>query len=295
MSLTKILNKLKSNKEINYNKYLRTLKNLSELEIIKHSYDLQVGSYIKKFLREKKNYIQYTNELSQVINSNFKNFKTMIDCGCGEMTISYLIIKRLLSIKKIFLCDVSLNRMVEGKKFLNGKFNKNLSKKLNFFCAGLDKIPLKDNSIDLIFTHHALEPNKETAPNIIKELYRISKKGVIFCEPDFTTASREQKRRMKKNNYVQNIPGILKKLDIKFKRVKLKNTIVETNRGTCFIIYKKTKSKNDDKFVDPFFKQKIKKIKNYYFSSYLNQIFFSFKDIAIFEFDKPTILSKKNI
>ena len=295
MSLTKILYKLKLNKDINYTQYLRSLKNLSELDIIRHSYDLQTGSYLKRFFAREKKYIQYTNEISQVINSNFKNFRTMIDCGCGEMTVSYLIIKRLISVKKFFLCDISLNRMMEGKKFLRKKLNKTLTNKLNFFCTSLDKIPFKDNSIDLIFTSHALEPNKIKSINIIKELYRISKKGLIFCEPDYTTASREQKKRMKKNNYVQNIPGILRKLDFKFTRIKLKNSLTKTNQTTCFIIHKQKKIKNNHQFVDPFFKQKIKKIKNYYFSNYLNQIFFIYKDIVMFDFDKPTILSKKNL
>ena len=51
MNLSKVITNLKNKKNVNYNKYLRSIGSLDEIEIIKHSYDLQAGSYIKFFLQ----------------------------------------------------------------------------------------------------------------------------------------------------------------------------------------------------------------------------------------------------
>ena len=76
------------------------------------------------------------------------------------MNLSYFFINKLLQIKNFFLFDISLNRVVTGKRFLRKNLEKKNFKKLNFFCSSLDKIPLMDNSVDLVFTNHAIEPNK---------------------------------------------------------------------------------------------------------------------------------------
>lgn len=238
MNLSKVLLDIKKKKNLNYNKYLRTISNLEEDEIIKHSYDLQTGTYIKSYLNNKKKYKLFIDEITEIIKKNFVNCKTFIDCGCGEMTISYSLIKKLTEIKKFYLFDISINRMNIGKKFLIKKLNKKKVKLINFFCCNLDSIPLKSNSIDLVFTHHALEPNKKNSKQIIKQLFRICNYGMILNEPDYTSSSQLQKKWMKKNNYVLNIPKILNDLKINFKKVKIKNSLSKKNQTTSFIIFK---------------------------------------------------------
>ena len=61
---------------------------------------------------------------------------------------------------------------------------------------------------------------------------------------------------MIKNNYVKNIPKILKQLGIKFKRVEIQNSIGTLNKTTSFIIFKKKNKSNKIEFVDPFYKKK---------------------------------------
>ena len=118
MNFTKIIKYLKSNKKVNYNRYLRKRKILDELNIIKYSYDLQTGTYLKFLKKNKKKEQIYTDEIANIINKNFKNLDTFIDCGAGEMNLSYFFINKLLQIKNFFLFDISLNRVVTGKRFL---------------------------------------------------------------------------------------------------------------------------------------------------------------------------------
>ena len=291
MNLSKVIKKIKNKKDINYNKYLRSIGGLDEIEVIKHSYDLQAGSYIKFFLKNKNLENRYCDEIADIIKKNFGKFESFLDCGCGEMTVSYSIIERLNFIKKFLLFDISLNRMVLGKNFLKKNLKKNSFKKTNFFCSSLESIPLNNNSINLVFTNHAIEPNKDNAKNIIRELYRITNYGLILNEPDYTSASKEQKKRMIKNNFVKNIPKILKQLKINYKTVKIKNSIRTLNKTTSFIIFKKKNKKNTIEFIDPFYKKKIIGKKYFYFSYILKQVYFIFKDIPIFDFEKPTIIN----
>ena len=63
MNLSKVIINLKDKKNVNYNKYLRATGILEELEVIKHSYDLQAGSYVRFFLNNKERENKYCKRL----------------------------------------------------------------------------------------------------------------------------------------------------------------------------------------------------------------------------------------
>jgi ubiquinone/menaquinone biosynthesis C-methylase UbiE len=82
--------------------------------------------------------------------------------------------KNIKTSNKVFYAnDYSFNRIFLGKKFLN---KKKLSINLTCFANDSIKIPLPDNSIDIITSVHAIEPNKDDANQILMELWRIAKK-----------------------------------------------------------------------------------------------------------------------
>ena len=83
-------------------------KTFSNSEIIKLEYDIQSASYIKFFKNlNKKKEINVYPPLIKAINGNFKNVKTILDFGCGELTTSLYIFKNLKhKIKKKFTNDI---------------------------------------------------------------------------------------------------------------------------------------------------------------------------------------------
>ena len=178
-----ILKKLFSNK-VNINQYLRKKTNLSEKDIIKLSYDIQSGSYIKSY---NYNYAKSKRVLNSVIKEiNSTNYKTLMDFGCGELTNFYTLMRNIKTKSKVFICyDLSFSRILVGKNFLKKKI-KIQKKKIQLKCFSNNsiKIPLPDNSIDLVTSCHSLEPNKTNANKILKELWRISKKKLILLEPN---------------------------------------------------------------------------------------------------------------
>ena len=171
-------------------------KTFSNREIIKLAYDIQSGSYIKffkKLTREKKVNVYFP--LIKAINDNFKNVKTILDFGCGELTTSAYIFKNLNhKIKKYYANDVSFNRLLVGSNELKKKLTKKNYNKFKIFCNSDNNLPFKDKSIDLVLTVHALEPNNQYKYKIFNELLRVSKLGIILMEPHYEISDVKQKK-----------------------------------------------------------------------------------------------------
>jgi len=126
----------------------------------------------------------------------FGNVKTVLDVGCGTgRRIPYL--KKKLSNISFQGVDVSKTRIERGKK----KFNN-----IKLFVSPADKLPFKDNSIDIIYTHHSLEQMPYTIEKVIKEFNRVCKKGIIIFEPFYELQNKAGKMHNYVNDYVRNIP-----------------------------------------------------------------------------------------
>ena len=129
--------KLKT-KNINYRKYLIKKTKLRISTITRLSYDLQSGNYIKNYKILKRNKKNYKIFLKNIKNLNekikLKNIKTILDFGTGEgIKLPYLL-RFNKSVKKIYACDISFNRLYYAKVFLKRRLNKREMSKLSLFC-----------------------------------------------------------------------------------------------------------------------------------------------------------------
>ena len=188
------------------------------------SYDFQSGEYIKNLYHDKDFKINYCQSLADRINS-FENCNSILEIGVGEAT-TLGVLKGQLKKEYDFFggFDISWSRLNFGHNFLKdiGCFNDSL------FCADLFNIPLKDNSIDVVYTSHSLEPNGGKEEEALNEILRIANKYVVLLEPIYENESERVKKRMDEHGYIKGLYQIIKdkKLNvIEFKRFELKRCL----------------------------------------------------------------------
>tara|TARA_B100000989_G_scaffold83679_1_gene59972 strand:+ start:4326 stop:5198 length:873 start_codon:yes stop_codon:yes gene_type:complete len=270
-------------KNININQYLKKEKKINKTNIIKISYDIQTGSYIKAF-----NYRKSYKILKPMIKElKSINFKSLFDFGCGELTNFFTIVKNIDTKNKNFYAnDLSFSRIQHGKKFLKNK----ISIKLTCFANNSTKLPMPDDSIDVVTTIHAIEPNKKDASKILKELWRISRKKLILLEPNnrLTDKMSENKRkiinkRFKKHNYVLNLEDKIKKITPNYKVIEIKDQFNAFNPASLFIVSKNSKKKNKLNFLNPNNNRDVlKNNSNFCFSENTGELFPIIDDIILF-------------
>ena len=176
------------------------------------SYDLQSGDYNKRKnfdIKWKSYFEKWGNQIANILNNHSKPGMSFLEVGCGECTSMESILKYINPGYKFFFgLDVSWSRIFEGKKQLKNELNNEL------FVADLFSIPLADNSIDIIYSVHSLEPNGGREEEAIKELIRVAKYKVILCEPIYELSNQLQKIRMNKHGYIKNLKKTAEKFNV---------------------------------------------------------------------------------
>lgn len=172
-------------------------------KIIECAYDLQAGSYIDYFISNsafcESQYEEYYSIIEPYINENDR----LLDVGTGELTTLTGLLN-LFNFRNIevFAFDISLSRVYKGINHYRSNSKKPF--KLIPFTAEISNIPLPSNSIDITISNHALEPNSGNLSNLLREIFRISKK-CIFFEPSYEINSLEGKKRMDSLGYIKDI------------------------------------------------------------------------------------------
>lgn len=181
--------------------------NLNTIEDILISYDFQAGSYIK-FTKENALYNEaFTRAIAKVLNS-LGNYTTLLEVGAGEATtLANVALKLNIDALKLMGFDISWSRINCGNHYLKEK-----GVVANLFVADLFNIPLGDNTVDILYTSHSIEPNGGKEKEALAELYRVTRKYLVLLEPTDEFADEEGKLRMKKNGYVQNLKKHIEEL-----------------------------------------------------------------------------------
>ena len=81
---------------------------------------------------------------------------------------------------------------------------------VKLFTGDLDRIPLASDSVDVVLTIHAVEPNQGREEAILSELLRVARKHLVMIEPSYELASAEARERMDRLGYVRGTTGSLK-------------------------------------------------------------------------------------
>lgn len=234
-------------------------------EIIEISYDLQTGSYIAAMQLEElsKHKEQYSRELADIILSLYEP-KSILEAGVGEGTTLSTVLKNMQSEIRAYGFDLSWSRVAYAKLWLNSKGFANTS-----LCTGdLSNIPFLDNSVDVVYTSHSIEPNGGNEENILRELYRVARKFLILLEPGYELAGDEARKRMDSHGYCKNLKEISNSLGYAVIEHKLFPYIANPLNPTAVTIIRKENNVElpSSIFACPRFKTPLKEIEGMFFS-----------------------------
>ena len=183
----------------------------TSIEDIMISYDFQAGSYTDKYYKNPKNTLDICNAFLRYIRP-LGEVHSIFEAGVGEATKLVNIIKNISG--DISWCggaDLSWSRIKAAQRFTHDSFP-DAADSINLFVGDMMNLPLISNSIDLVYTMYALEPNGGRESTLLKELYRVTKTWLVLVEPSYELADEEQKAWMDYHGYVRGLKGVAEEL-----------------------------------------------------------------------------------
>jgi ubiquinone/menaquinone biosynthesis C-methylase UbiE len=246
--------------------YLKKIdgRNANSIEDILISYDFQAGSYVKWVNENYTLKMEHISALAKIF-AELGNYDTVLEAGVGEATTLANLAVELNKDPILLGFDISWSRILYGIKYAKGK-----NVDINLFVADLFNIPLKDSSIDIVYTSHSIEPNGGREREALIELYRVTKKYLVLLEPASEFATEEGKLRMINSGYIQNLAAVIK--DLKYDLIEYRPydvTINPLNPTALYIIKKEAKQfeEHDYHFCCPISKNDLQEHTDHFFSA----------------------------
>ncbi|MBI4931331.1 MAG: methyltransferase domain-containing protein [Bacteroidetes bacterium] len=269
MELIKSLKKIKEiySKGGNMIQYMNKITNAdnNSLESIQISYDFQAGSYIKKSASLSDFEKDYAKKIVELFNK-YNDYGSILEAGVGEATTLYRILEQLKKSSEAYGFDISWSRIKYALSYLASK---NINH-VNLFMGDLFNIPMQDNSVDLVYTWHSLEPNGGREKEALMELYRITGKYLFVFEPSCELGNSDTKKYIDEHGYVKNLSQIARELGYEILE---HNIFIEkhpfTSNNTSVLIIRKNntaKQKTSIPYACPVTKTPLELIRNNYFS-----------------------------
>jgi ubiquinone/menaquinone biosynthesis C-methylase UbiE len=173
-------------------------------EIIELSYDLQAGSYVAAMHDAEQARLKqdYTQKIAATI-ARLCTPASVLEAGIGEGTTLSGVLAHLPGGIRSYGFDLSWSRVAYARRWLRSRQIRACT-----LCSGdLANIPFLENSTDVVFTSHAIEPNGGNELAIVRELYRVARRYVVLLEPAYEFASAEVRQRMDAHGYCRNLKG----------------------------------------------------------------------------------------
>lgn len=210
-------------------------KNTSE--IIETAYDLQSGSYVDYANTNPDGLNVYAAEVAGILDEHLQSGDVLVDIGTGEMTTLCAVLAKLDSLPEQTLAfDISWSRIFTARNYVN-QIHTDLGKNIVSFVADMKQIPLRDNSVDVVTSSHALEPNGGCLPELLTELFRITRRKLVLFEPSYELGSDVARSRMDRLGYIKNIEGVVNDLGGRVIQCNLLENIARVENPTaCFVI-----------------------------------------------------------
>lgn len=204
-------------------------------EAVEISYDFQAGTYVE-FNRQNPDYVdRYTTEIANIF-AGLGPVGSMMEVGTGEATTLMPVLARSSHVPaQVFGFDLSWSRVRTAVAYAQ-EFS---MPRPCLFVGDLFHIPMADDSIDLVFTYHCLEPNGGREEEALAELYRVCARYLVLFEPSYELATAEGRERMERLGYVKDLGGAAARLGLRASVPRLAENIDRPQNPTQIIVIEK--------------------------------------------------------
>jgi hypothetical protein len=248
LNLTRSIKKLYDS-GANVMKFLRQESGsaLNDEETILLSYEAQAGNYVDAFFKDREAYTKYAAQISGYISKVYGDGNTLLEVGIGEATTFATVAGDLDSdFERCYGLDISWSRLNVARQFLRHFTGGGA---INLMTGTLFQMPFMDNSIDIVYTAHSLEPNGGREADGLRELYRITQNYLFLFEPGYEFANSEQKARMLEHGYITNLYASAKELGYNIVEHKLLEYSMNPGNPTAVLVIEKNKEDADDRIL----------------------------------------------
>lgn len=228
--------------------YLRGEKEENDTEDIMISYDFQAGSYTRNYYASSlahdfcNAFVDYISKLGPI--------DSIFEVGVGEATKLVTIINIIGGgFRFAGGADLSWSRIKAAQEFVATELKK--EQYINLIVGDMANLPLMENSIDLVYTVHALESNRGREKELLMELYRVAKKWLVLVEPAYELADENQKKRMDEYGYIKGLKETAENLGYKIILYERYTVGIDIMNPTAIMIIEKNESSTSQSSSSP--------------------------------------------
>ncbi|HEX9956332.1 MAG TPA: methyltransferase domain-containing protein [Fibrella sp.] len=222
--------------------FLKELENsrINSPEDILISYDFQAGSYVKNYRRSTALKEAYCQCIVEVLRS-LGPFNSILEAGVGEATTLGRVVPQFpAEIEHVLGFDLSWSRIHYALGFVREQGIQNAT----LFTGDLFQMPLADNSVDIVYTSHSIEPNGGREIEALTELYRVANRYVVLLEPGYELATEEARNRMLHHGYVTNLVSSAEALGYTIVAHRLFGVSINPLNPTALLVIEKNGSRS---------------------------------------------------
>jgi len=198
------------------------------------AYDLQAGSYVEAM--RSPGYFALKIEYATAIAKVFDRLggRSILEAGVGEATTISHVIPRLTSQPIVAAgFDISWSRVAQGSIYARSHAA------LSLVVGDLFAIPAADNSFDVVYTSHSIEPNRGMEKAALTELYRVAGRHVVLFEPAATYGSEATKSHIELHHYCTDLDQHARELGFDVKEHRLFDVCLSEENQTELLVISK--------------------------------------------------------
>ncbi len=205
-------------------------------EAILVSYDLQSGSYLEamKDPVHRRLHDAYSTEIAAILSETSPS--SVLEAGIGEATTLCSVLSRMSPIPRVAAgFDIAWSRVDCAKRHAERSGFPGLA----LSTGDLSAIPFADESFDVVYTAHAVEPNHGREKEILSELLRVARHRVILFEPSYELGGEATRRRIEEHGYCRGLPAVARETGAEIVLHRLLENPMRRENATAVLVIQK--------------------------------------------------------